>query len=67
MDEKNEFELFISKGSGNIAKELDRQRSNPDNAYIQSEGFFYGFNDLDKSDYLDSGCFVERYKEWCDK
>lgn len=62
--EKSEFERILNSDIEGIVATLDAKRLDPKNNHLQDVGFYYGFSNLDKNDYLDSQYFSERYRKW---
>ncbi len=63
IEQSKRFQQTIEQQKEVISELLDAERVSPENAHLSSEGFYYGFNELDIKDYVDSAFFVSKYEE----
>lgn len=66
-NQAQEFQYTVEQQKEAISQALDAERASPENAHLGSRGFYYGFNELDKSDYIDSRFFVSKFIEVTDQ
>jgi hypothetical protein len=64
IDELERFKYKVVQQKEVIATELDAERAKPENQHLEAPGFYYGFNNLDAIDYVDSRYFVSKFIEF---
>jgi hypothetical protein len=66
-NQAQEFQYTVEQQKEAISRALDAERASPENAHLGSRGFYYGFNELDKTDYTDSRFFFSKFIEFTDQ